>query len=138
MFVRMGSVGAAAEIGGQHLRYHSGSRENRQRRRLDPDAIQANRFADRVGIARGIDQGIGRAELLQAVNVAIPDQWFAMQHRPPRGAFVEVQRSGEHPIVFNGVEQIGSRFQHLPQACRRREIRVRRNDEPAFVRAQSS
>jgi len=63
------------------------------------------------------------------VHVAVADHRPAVPRRPPFGERVEIQLAREHRVVFDGVEQIRMPVEIPPEAYRRREERMRCDDE---------
>ena len=67
--------------------------EGGQRLALHLDSSLADRLADRVGIRFGIDERIGRAHLLEHVQIGVADERLAVPARPDQRTAVEIERA---------------------------------------------
>ena len=74
--------------------------------------------------------------MTQAVDVAVADHRPSVGAGPLDRARIEVHVRRDHPVVFNGIEQVGVSVELSPQTGARWEKRVRRNDQTALERPQ--
>lgn len=96
---------------------------------FDDHLPRRHRSANRIRIGRRVNERVGRAELPQTMDVAVPDHRLAPPCRPAFGEAVEVHRRREHRVVLDRIEQIGVTIEKRPQAGRRGEVRMRGDDE---------
>ena len=81
---------------------------------LDPSG--ANRVADGVGVRLGVDERVGRAHLVEQVEVGVPDERLAVRARPSDRPAIEVDETRVHRVDFDGVEERGVPVERGPSA----------------------
>src|SRR5689334_10049793 len=99
------------------------------RRRHDAYASGGDRLTDGGGIRLGVHERIRRPELLEAMHVAVADERLAVTVGPPLRQCIEIHRPREHPVPFNGVEQMRMSCERPPQRAEGWKERMRRDDE---------
>src|SRR6185295_13614273 len=82
----------------------------------DLDTTGSNRIANRLGVALGIDDGIGRTELREAMDIAVAHEWFAVAHRPTDCRTIEIDGAGVHGVHLDSIEQRRITIQQGPNA----------------------
>ena len=115
-------------------RQHPGENPRRADRRKrggpDLDPAGANGRTDGIGIGWRIDQGVGRAKLLEQMQIGIANQRLSVRSRPGLRPAVEIQPLREHRVDLDGVDDILAIVRIPPHRGTGRIEGVRGDDQP--------